>query len=78
MADFYTQVANCQGIAKIRANPPFSVDIFRIKAYHWIVRMGKAKASSDGGGAKEAKAEMVKTEVLCTATHKLRPTCWSQ
>jgi hypothetical protein len=38
-------------------NPYFSVDLFRIKAYYWIVRMGKAKVASDGGGTKEAKAE---------------------
>ena len=48
------------GIAKIRANPHFSVDFFRIKAYYSIVRMGKAKAASDGGGTKEAKAERLK------------------
>jgi hypothetical protein len=37
--------------------PHFSVDIFLIKAYYWIVRMEKAKWASDSGGTKEAKAE---------------------
>ena len=51
------QVANNERIAKIGKNPHFPVDLFRIKAYHWIVRMGKAKAVSDGSATKEAKAE---------------------
>jgi len=43
-------VANAQPIAKILENPHFSVDIFRIKAYYWIVKMEKAKWASDRGG----------------------------
>jgi hypothetical protein len=38
-------------------NPHFSVDIFLIKAYYSIGRMGKAKAAADGGGTREARAE---------------------
>jgi hypothetical protein len=48
-------VANAQPIANILENPRFSVDIFHIKAYYWIVRMEKAKAASNGGAPKEAK-----------------------
>jgi hypothetical protein len=44
------QVSKDQGLARIRSNPHFSVDISRIKAYYSIVRMGKAKVQSDGAG----------------------------
>ena len=40
--------------AKIRI---FPVDPFPIKAYYWIVRMGKAKLESDSEVRKEPKAE---------------------
>jgi hypothetical protein len=33
--------------------PRFSVDIFRIKAYYWIVSMEKAIMPSDGGGTQK-------------------------
>jgi len=29
---------------KIRGNPRFSIDIFHIKAYYWLVRMGKQRS----------------------------------
>jgi hypothetical protein len=51
------QVSNDQGLAKIRKNSHFSVDISPIKAYYLIVKMGKARAASDAAEAKEAKAE---------------------
>jgi hypothetical protein len=50
-------VSSDQQVGEPRLNPHFSIDNLRIKAYYRIVRMGKAKAASAGGGAKEAKTE---------------------
>ena len=40
---------NNKGLAKIRKNPHFSIDLSPIKAYYLIVKMEKAKAAPDGG-----------------------------
>jgi len=50
-------VFNNKGLAKIRKNPHFSIDLSPIKAYYLIVKMEKAKAAPDGGARNEAKAE---------------------
>ena len=49
-----SEVSHDQAVAKIRGNRHFSVDIFRIKAYYWIVKMGTATVASDSGGRKAA------------------------